>query len=337
MIYKTRKDLIKALKDAPKGEKRSQILNIEQNRNLIKNSGANVTLYSGDVLDNNNPIQALDNIYIGVIQRLNAKTGYPDGIGALGGLSERTDEDKFNHMTISEKKQLLGQKDDVIIQNEKVVLTDDINIIRLNNVIRETKEELGNLGIYDFKLDKSQIHLIQMEDLKDDNFAINIWNGNGDVWCITPYCHILKTTEQTLDILANRSADIHKHEQNSEVAEYKKIKLTQALKSFGNFSGNNKLEDGRNANSDYRYPHEWFATWALASDLLNNDENKLTLLYKKIQLQTPWKISFKNAAQKMGKDLDFVAKTLNIGIKAIENIENLPTGTVLINSHNRSI
>ena len=337
MIYKTRKDLIKALKDAPKGEKRAQILSIEQNRNLIKNSGANVTLYSGDVLDNNNPIQALDNIHIGVIQRLNAKTGYPDGIGALGGLSERTDEDEFNHMDIHQKQQLLGQKDDIIVQNGKVVLTNDINIIRLNNVMRETKEELGNLGIYNFNLDKNQIHLIQMEDIRDDNFAINIWDNKGDVWCITPYCHILKTTEQTLDILANRSADIHKHEQNSEAAEYKKIKLTQALKNFGNFSGNNKLEDGRNANTDYRYPHEWLATWALASDLLNNDENKLTLLYKQIQLQTPWKISFKNAAQKMGKDLNFVAKTLNVGIKVIENMENLPAGTVLINSYNRSI
>ena len=63
-----------------------------------------------------------------------------------------------------------------------------------------------------------------MSKVKDDNFAINLWNGKGDVWCITPYCHTLKTSEETLDMLSKRSQDIHTHEQNSEAAVYKKIK-----------------------------------------------------------------------------------------------------------------
>ena len=87
MIYKTKKELLTALSQASKGTERADILSVRQNRDLIKSSGANVTLYSGDTKEAVSPLKELEDIYIGVIQRLNAKTGKPDGIGALGGLS----------------------------------------------------------------------------------------------------------------------------------------------------------------------------------------------------------------------------------------------------------
>lgn len=337
MIYNTKKDLLKALAQAPKGEQRAKILNINENRNLLQSSGANVTLYAGKPKPAHTLIKTLDEIYLGVIHRLNAKTGYPDGIGALGGLSERTDEEYFHTLTEMQKLNLFGKKDDIIIQNNTPILINDIDLIRINNVLRETKEELGNLGIYDFKINPNDMHLIDMPDVKDDNFAINLWNGKSDVWCITPYCHILKTTEHTLDILEEHSENIHKHEQNPEAAKFSKIKLTQALKSFGNKSGIYKLEDGRNANTDYRYPHEWLVAWALTSDILNNNEEKLINLYKEIQAQTPWKISFKYAAEKMGKDLNFIAKVLKVSSKTIEEMEKFPGGGMFINSNRRSL
>lgn len=333
----TRKDIINKLRSAKKGSEREQILSIGKNRELLNSSGANVTLYSGEVTPQKSPLKELDNIYIGVIQRLNARTSAPDGIGALGGLSERTNEEYFANLSAEEKLALFGQKDDVILKDNKPVLTDDINIIRRNNVLRETREELGNLGIYDFEINPDNITLIDMPNVKDDNYAINIWNGEGDVWCITPYCHVMKTSEQTLDTLSKRSEDIHLHEQHSEAARFKKIKLTQALRSFGNMSGSHKLEDGRNANSDYRYPHEWLTTWALAAKLLNHDEGKIVQLYKEIQAQTGWKISFKRAAEKMGKDLSFIANTLKISVKAVETMEQMPSGGMFMSANTRHI
>ncbi len=335
MIYKTKKELLTALSQASKGTERADILSVRQNRDLIKSSGANVTLYSGDTKEAVSPLKELEDIYIGVIQRLNAKTGKPDGIGALGGLSERTNEDDFMRLSTIQKSFLTKTKDDVISTPNGIILTKDINLIARNNVLRETREELGNLGIYDFKFNPEDMRLIDMPEIKDDNFAINIWDGKGDVYCITPYCHILKTSEKTLDMLEQRSADIHKHEQNPEAAKFVKIKLTQALRNFGNKSGTNKLEDGRNANSDYRYPHEWLASWALASELLNHDEEKIVKLYKEIQAQTPWKISFKNAAEKMGQDLNFVANVLKISPKAVEEMEKFPGGGMYMATNKR--
>ena len=337
MIYSSRTSLLKALANTEKGEKRSKILNIEQNRNLIKSSGANVTLYSGEPSVANSVMKELDNIYIGVINRLNAKTGKPDGIGALGGLSERTNEQEFATLTPTQKKALVGKKDDIIIINNEPVLTHDINIIAKNNVVRETNEELGNLGIYDFNFNPNDMHLVDMSKVKDDNFAINIWDGKGDVWCISPYCHTLKTSEETLDMLSKRSQDIHTHERNSEAAVYKKIKLTKALISYGNTSGNDKLEDGRNAKTDYRYPHEWLTAWALAAKLLNHDEEKILKLYQELQSQTPWKISFNKASEKMGVDLKFVSDVLKVSLQTVEKMEKYPTKCLFTKANKRDL
>ena len=328
MSYSSAQEVLDALKNAPKGQARQQILADLKNRSLIKSSGANVTLYCGDITGGKNFSEQFKNVYVGLISRLNAKTAEPDGIGALGGLSERTDKDYFNLLPDHKKHQLLDYKDDVILKDGNVVITDDINVIRKNNVIRETREELNNLGIYDYDIPFEKMQLVRMPDIKDDNFIINRWNGKGMAWAITPYCHLLKTQEDLLNRLVANSADINRHEHNSEAARFIKMPLFEALKNYGNYSGEFRLEDGRNAQSDYRYPHEWLATWYLASQLLNHNNAELLALKQELQAQTPWNITFKPAAQKMGKDLNFIADVLKVKPETIAAMENLNGNSV---------
>ena len=62
MIYRSRAELMEALRNTPKGEKRAEILSAEENRRLIYNSGANVTLYAGQIQDGKNFQEKLGNI-----------------------------------------------------------------------------------------------------------------------------------------------------------------------------------------------------------------------------------------------------------------------------------
>ena len=223
-----------------------------------------------------------------------------------------------------ERNALVGQKDDVIVQDNQLILTNDIDKIRLNNVLRETREELGNLGIYDYQPDTSEMILVPgIAEVKDDNFAVNIWNGKGDVWAITPYCHIMKVEENLLEDLAYRSKNKKQHESDSEASELVKYPLFEALKGYGNFSGKEKLEDGRNAKTDYRYPHEWLSAWYIASKILNHDDEKILKLIHEVQSETPWKISFSRASEKMGKNLSFIAKVLQIKEETVQKMERI--------------
>ncbi len=323
MFFNSRQEVLQALRNAPKGQERLNILNQKHNRDFIKNSGANVTLVSGKISSGKTIKEQLRNLNLGLIARLNAKTGTPDGIGAMGGLAERTPEEEFYHLNQDERRQLVGLRDDVILQNDSPVLINDINLIRINNVLRETREELENLGITDFKLPAEKIKLINMPDIRDDNYAANIWNGKGNVWAITPYCHVLQCSAETLQTLAQRSQDIKQHQEHSEAAEFKIVPLFTALKSYGNHSGKNRLEDGRNAQTDYRYPHEWLAAWFIASAALNHDDNAVLCLMTELQQETPWNISFNAAAQKMGKDLAFIADVLKIDPQIVQKMEQI--------------
>lgn len=337
MIYNSRPEVLEALRLAPKGAKRADILAIDTNRHLIESSGASVTLYCGEVKQGETIKQQLNEVFIGLIARVNAKTGKPDGIGALGGLSERTAPEEFAQMFPTQRKEASQIKDDIIIENNEPKLTSDIDIIRLNNVQRETKEELGNLGIHDYLLNIKDIHLIEMPNIKDDNFAINIWDGQETTWAITPYVHTLKVNETILDNLSLRSKDKRLHETNAEVANFSKIPLFEALKRYGNRTGADKLEDGRNAKTDYRYPHEWLGTWALASDLLEHDDKSMLELMKEVQKETPWKISFKSIADKLGKDLNFIAEVLQVKPETMLQMENIrPTPASFITALKKS-
>lgn len=330
MKYDTAEKLLEALKQTPKGKPRADILAEPQNRALIQSSGANVTLYSGNVKSEETIKGMLSNIYVGLIARLNSRTGKPDGIGGLGGLSERTMPDEFQKMTEDEKFAAEKYRDDIIIKNGKTFLTFDINLIRIKNVLRETKEELNNLGIYDFSLNAKDMKLVEMPGIKDDNYIINIWEGKKPVWTITPYCHTLKVTEQTIDNLVQRSKNTNRHEQNSEAANFIKLPLFEALKAYGRKGGKNKLEDGRCAEQDYRYPHEWLAAWFIAAKALRHNDEAMLKLMSELQAETTYKISLSNAAEKMGKNINFIANVLKIAPKTIKSMENISPRNILL-------
>ena len=177
MMLNYRQEVLQALRIAAKGQERLNILNLKHNRDFIKNSGANVTLVSGKISSGKTTKQQMQNLNLGLIARLNAKTGMPDGIGAMGGLAERTSFEEFSRLHQDERRRLVGLRDDIVLQNDSPVLINDINLIRINNVLRETREELENLGITDVKLPAEKIKLINMPDIRDDNYAVNIWNG----------------------------------------------------------------------------------------------------------------------------------------------------------------
>ena len=124
-----------------------------------------------------------------------------------------------------------------------------------------------------------------------------------------------------MQILAQRSQDIKRRQEHSEATEFRVVPLWTALKSYGNHSGKNRLEDGRNAQTDYRYPHEWLAAWYIASAALNHDDNAVLSLMNELQQETAWKISLDNAAQKMGKDLNFIADVLQLKPETVQKME----------------
>ena len=321
MIYRSKAELMEALRNAPKGPQRAEILSVEENRRLIYNSGANVTLYAGSMQDGKNFQEKLGNIYLGLIERKNAKTGRREGVGALGGLSERISDEEFNQLDIAKQEQLIGLKDDVIKGEDNLPYhTSDINIISRNTVKRESFEELGNLGIYDNPIDTSLMQPLDMSAVRDDNYAINIWNGYGPVWAVTPYCYRLEVSENLLSKLHSQSLE-NQHEQNSEAQSYLKLPLFEALPRFGKQDGAVLSEDGRDMEYDYRYPHEWLVSWKIAADVLHGDTKSMLNLATEVQASANHQISFAKAARAMGQNLDFVAQTLELPPETVRQME----------------
>ena len=312
-----REKVLLLISSTPKGNLRAKLLEKNEIRRAVLSSGANVTIYSGEVDDSaDNVVQSLSNVYIGLIQRKNKK-GQFDGLGALGGLAERTDEQAFASLSKSDRISLFQVKDDVVIEKGVAKLTKDINVIRKNNVLREMQEELADLGIRDKIINTDDLELIPMPKVKDDNYMINIWDGTGECYAITPYCHIYKDTTGLIDsITQNFSEQI-----GGEVSEYKKIPLFEALKAYGHNTGNHRLEDGRNATKDYRYPHEYLACWALASKLLGHNDKKMLQLASAVQSKSDHLISFSKIAQATSQDMADVAKVLNVKRSTLEKME----------------
>ena len=321
MIYRSRAELMEALRNTPKGEKRAEILSAEENRRLIYNSGANVTLYAGQIQDGKNFQEKLGNIYLGLIERKNAKTGRREGIGALGGLSERISDEEFNQLDVAQQAELIGLKDDVIKGEDNLPYhTTDINIISRNTVKRESFEELGNLGIYDNPIDVAAMKPLDMSAVRDDNYAINIWNGFGQVWAVTPYCYRLEVSDNLLSKLHSQSLE-NQQEQNSEAQSYLKMPLFEALPRFGKQDGAVLSEDGRDMEYDYRYPHEWLVSWKIAADVLHNDPKSILNLATEVQTSANHQISFSKAAKAMGQNLDFVAQALELPPETVRQME----------------
>lgn len=313
-----KKKVLFLLSMLPKGHLRAQLLKNDKIRSSVLNSGANVTIYTGKVKENADTVaQCLQDIHVGLIQRKN-KRGNFDGLGALGGLAERTDEMVFLKLPPAARLELAKMKDDVIVVNGVAQLTTDIDIIRKNNVLREMKEELSDLGIRDKSIDSENLELISMPKVKDDNYMINIWDGKGECYAITPYCHIYHDNTGIIDEIVQNS----KEQAGGEVSEYKKVPLLKALQAYGTIAGEHKLEDGRNAVEDYRYPHEYLACWALASKLLDNDDKKMVELAMAVQGQAKHQISFSKIAKATSQSMEDMAKVLNISIGTLNKMEN---------------
>ena len=311
------KNVLSLLSKLPKGHWRAYLLKNSKIRNSVLSSGANVTIYTGQVKENaDNVSQCLQDIHIGLIQRKN-KHGNFDGLGALGGLAERTDSEHFLKLSQKERLELSKIKDDVIIVDGNAQLTNDIDIIRKNNVLREMKEELSDLGIDNKYINSENLELISMPKVKDDNYIINIWDGKGECYAINPYCHVYYDNVGTIDEIIQNS----KEQAGGEVAEYKKIPILKALQAYGTPAKTHKLEDGRNAVEDYRYPHEYLACWALASKLLNHDDKKMVELSMTVQKAAKHKISLSQIAKATSQSMEDVAQVLNINPTTLNKME----------------
>ena len=309
-------------------QERARFLENSKNRAAILSSGANVNIYAGELIKGETLKEAFSKVFIGLIQRKN-RFGKLDGLGALGGLVERTStEELLDKKQISPKEvhqkilaKLFNQKDDIIYNaiTKKYEITTDINIIRINNVLREMKEELADLGIEGISINPDKLELISMPEVKDDNYIINIWNGEGNSYAVNPYSHLYKDETGLLDILVEKA----KERENGEATKFIKKPLFDALSAYGNKPTGNEpiLEDGRVANKDYRYTHEYLAAWALASNLLNHDPKKLLQLAIEVQKEADHHISFKVIAKATNQSLSALAKVLGVDEKTIQDIE----------------
>lgn len=313
----TNEQALSLIASAPKGKKRAKLLQDDEIRNAVLSSGANVTIYTGDVNHSTDSVtQSLKDVYVGLIQRKN-RHGKFDGLGALGGLAERTNKEKFDSLTEQKKLELVSIKDDVIIVGNTPLLIFDIDIIRKNNVLREMSEELDNLGISNIRINPDELELISMPKVKDDNYMINIWDGMGECYAISPYCHIYKDNSGIIDLISQNA----KEQIDGEASEYKKLPIIGALGAYGNYSGEHCLEDGRNATKDYRYPHEYLAAWALASKLLEHDDKKMIQLAMSVQKKNNHSISFAKLAAATSQTMEDIADVLHIKPKTLQKME----------------
>lgn len=309
--YETQTEVLEALSKASKGSERSEILKDRINRCLILTTGASLIIYSGNITEGNSLKEKLSGVHVAVMQRRNPISGNPDGLGTFGGLAERTNPFEFYNMAIEQRKSLVGKKDDIVFVNEVPILTKDLSIIRRNNLLREAKEELGDLGIVDINFENENIQQIPIPQLKDDNYIINIWDGKKQSYAVNPYCHILHMDEAFIDLLEKQS-QIFQHKENAEADAIKKYPLFDSLSCFGNFGGEFTAEDGRNMQKDYRYPHEWFMTWVIASKVLDNNPDNLKKLAEEVQTSSPHLVNFGLAIKKMDIEPQVLADALGI-------------------------
>lgn len=315
----TREVALKKIAETPLGQKRAELLKNDDFRNLLLSSGANVTLYCGTPHNAKTAKDALSNVYIGLIQRKNKK-GRLDGLGALGGLAERTPESYFNQLSDLDKINLLKSKDDIVLDGAHPVLTKDINIIRKNNVLREMREELDDLGITDVSINPTKLVLIPMPHVRDDNYMINIWDGHGECYAITPYCHIYEDTTGLIDKISSHALE----KDGGEAVCFKKIPLFDALSAYGHIGTSDcSLEDGRNAAKDYRYPHEYLASWGLAAKLFEYQSQRMIALAQEVQASSSHLISFSRIAKATGQKMEDIAAILHIDANTLQQMEQI--------------
>lgn len=324
--FTDRADLMNALRPLdPQG--RAEILYHGDNRSLVLSSGANVTLFArdeGEIRRGRTLVEQLGGVRLALIQRMRGPI--PDGFGALGGLSERTPmtSDTFNALAAPEQKALADLKDDVFpgsAPDEPHRLTTNIDEIRVATVLREMAEELhdANLGpIADRLCDPASglgetMNLMPLEGVFDDNFILNIWARTGgddkpaeEVFAISPYCHTLEIGDDLFGPLTGGREEV---KEGGEVRAVQAVPLIDALMKWGKTGGaHTAKEDNRDMEFDYRYPHEWMASWFIASQQLeglgHDRESGLVELAAEVQKEIyerglTHKIDFGAAAAKM--------------------------------------
>ena len=303
-------------------QERKIMLRNPKNRALIAGTGANVTMYCGTISSGKTIRQKLSQIYVGLIERLNSRTGAHEGYGATGGLAETISANKFYSLSLKARKILINHIDNIILdENNQPRLTTNQQLINQNNLMREVNEELGNLGIYNAKIDFSNLEQLNTDGVTDDNYAINIWKGQGNVLAITPQCYRLRVTEEFLEDLHQKSLALP-HEVNSEAKSFIKMPIFEALGRFGKRTGKELSEDGRDMCNDYRYPHEWLQSWKIATDALNKASPLMVRLATEVQNSVNYPLSFTKAAHMMDKDLNYIAEALEVSPRTIQTMEN---------------
>ena len=256
-----------------------------------------------------------------LIKRKN-KHGKPDGVGALGGMAERTDAADFNQMDMEQRQALIGRKDDIVSVRGVPFLTGRMDVIRQNNVMREMREELADLGIVDEKIAPQKLELVEMPNVKDDNYMINIWDGQGECYAVTPYCHLYEDTTGLIDRLVTKAQE----RDGGEARGFAKVSLFDALGAYGRPATKDcALEDGRNADSDYRYPHEYLAVWALAAKCLEHNPEKMVMLAQEVQAANPHPISFARLAAATGQTMADIADSMRVWRTTLQNMERAAT------------
>lgn len=281
-------------------KERAEVLAVPGNRSLVESFGTNLLLLSGK----DTP---LDKLQVGLIYRNHPQTNTPDGIGPLGGIAEIIAWEDFVSLSPNEQNNLIGLKDNVIAGKDgNAVFLTDKNLIRINNIAREVKEELTDIGIIPPSLDFAKMELADLPGIKDDSYIINVWNGQkpaADVFAINPQGAKLYIEEALLDDLVKQAKPPKNH---GEVRDFLKMPFTEALRRYGKTGGDFQDKDGFDLTYNFRYPHEYLVLWQEAAKRLNFNQDAIKSLIQEINPD------FNLLAEKLAKPLSFIEEIIGL-------------------------
>lgn len=309
MTYQTPTQVWEALAKAEPGEERVKIIKERAHRKLILNSGSFVVFSTGEtdedattLRDKLQPIRVLQS------QRLSIKTADYDGKGTFGGLSERTkpEENLLANMVIArgavegktidqvtqsafrqQLERLVALKDDLkLSETGEIEIVSDLSQIARTTAARETMEEAleiisGADICKKLRIDKEELRYIfqaaaltpvPLTSVKDDNYVINIWDGDLDnpAYAVTPFGHLINLDTEAFHHIIDPGKEAmeagkgvlekdpsRKELIGREILGIEDVSLFDALKQWGKYQENGE----RDLSHDYRYPHEWMAIW----------------------------------------------------------------------------
>lgn len=355
-LYTTASEVWQALANAKAGPERAAIIQPDQNRDLILNSGSFVVFLNGEVNDNAATFQEkLSAVRITQSQRLRTlKDGniILDGKGSFGGMSERTPPDAELN------QDLLNKKDDLQLADDgSVIRITDLNEIARRTAARETMEEISEIvpdQDIDIKMNitkdglryvfaENAITRIPLGPVKDDNYVINMWTGDlsHPAYAVTPYGHSCRLETEAFDhitsighsVMVRGWQDFNNDPmtlKGREVLGVEAIPLFNALTQWGKKTPQGDVD----LSHDYRYPQEWFALWQVARNVLgiNTKQDFVSLASEAQRLvinnavhdnQTPHQIDFIGALRLMNGG----SLSTNADVKKFEDGLHLPQGT----------